>query len=92
MADYIVELNSNTNTYQVIVSNDGSATNFSESFMLGGNQTVFTLSHTPVSNSLHMYVNGLLQLSSNYSISGATITVTGFTPTTNDEIAFSYRY
>lgn len=54
----------------------------------------FTIAHTPVSGSEHLYRNGVLQNSigsSDYSISGTTITMTT-APATGDVLLVSYRY
>ena len=62
-----------------------------EEFLLSGNQTIFVLAAPPATGTVSMYVNGLLQGRSNFTIVGATITVTGFTPTTGDTVTFLYQ-
>jgi len=52
--------------------------------------TVFTLNFTPIDNSEHLYLNGLLQDYDDYQISGSTITF--FEPPFNgSKIKCSYR-
>ncbi len=60
-------------------------------FSLLGNQTVFTLSYSPRAGSLQMYLNGIHEPASQFSLSGMTVTVTGFTPTTGDIVDFYYQ-
>lgn len=60
-------------------------------FSLSGNQTVFVLAEAPRTGTTRMFVNGLYQASSNFSVLDDTVTVTGFTPTTDDEVSFVYQ-
>jgi hypothetical protein len=60
---------------------------------IDGVNTVFALSATPVSGSLHLYLNGVLLFhgaSDDYTISGATITTIG-APPAGSRLAASYR-
>lgn len=60
---------------------------------VNGINTVFTLSNTPILNSEHIYLNGLLQepgLSNDYTISGTTITFV-LPPLPGMKIICSYR-
>jgi hypothetical protein len=59
---------------------------------INGTNVDFTLAHTPVSNSEHVYLNGLLQepgVGNDYSISGGTITFST-APVSGDRIRVSY--
>jgi hypothetical protein len=60
-------------------------------FAVVTNQAVFTLLATPIVDTLDMFVNGLRQARSNFSFIGSTVTVSGFTPTTGDEVTFTYQ-
>lgn len=59
--------------------------------------TAFTLSNTPIENSLDVFVNGMLQdpdtstVTNDYSLSGITVTFT-LAPLATDKIRFSFRY
>jgi|ERR1041385_517486 hypothetical protein len=54
--------------------------------------TVFTLSYTPVSGSVNVFLNGVLQDSSaDYTLSGTTVTLTTST-VTGDTVIVSYLY
>ena len=59
---------------------------------INGTNAAFTIANTPVSGSVRVYLNGLREkLTSNYSVSGTTITfVTA--PETGDEILVDYKY
>lgn len=96
MTDYIVNVNSNLNNYQVII-NPISGTTPSrineDVFSLNASQTVFTLDYPPLSNILtSFYINGIRQESTAFTIASNVVTVTGFTPTNGDTVVFSYFY
>ncbi len=57
-----------------------------------GSQTLFNLASTPVTNSLTVWVNGLIQdPGTNYTLSGGSVTfVSGSIPASNAKIAFRY--
>lgn len=58
-----------------------------------GSNVIFTLAHTPVSGSEHLYLNGVLQepgAGNDYTISGATITM-AVAPQSTDKLIVSYR-
>lgn len=59
---------------------------------INGTNAAFTIANTPVAGSVRVYLNGLREkLTSNYSVSGTTITfVTA--PETGDEIIVDYKY
>lgn len=61
---------------------------------LNSSNVTFTLAHTPVGSSEHVYLNGILQnknSSIDYSISGVTITFS-FAPDSTDSILVTYWY
>ena len=60
-------------------------------FTLSGNQTVFVLSAPPATQTVALFVNGLRQSGNNFTVVGSTVTVTGFVPTTDDEVAIFYQ-
>jgi len=60
-------------------------------FVLGGNQTVFTLSQLPANGSVSLYVNGLRQTSDNFTVVGLVVTVTGFIPGSGDSVELAYQ-
>ncbi len=67
---------------------------FTEELNEGGSGTALTLSHTPVSNSLQLFKNGILMKEgsgSGYTISGTAITLTTSKKTT-DWIRADYEY
>jgi hypothetical protein len=54
--------------------------------------TAFVLSHTPITGSVHVFVNGVLQDSSvDYTLSGTTVTLAVST-VTGDTVIVSYLY
>lgn len=75
-----------------------SAPNFSDneapSGTVNGSNVTFTLAHSPVSTSLSLYLNGVLQQAgsgNDYTIS--TLTITMLTaPLTGDKLLANYRY
>jgi hypothetical protein len=63
-----------------------------ESAACNGSTTVFTLDNTPISNSLQVYLNGLLQekgSGKDYTHSGTTVTFS-IAPFTNDILLIHY--
>ena len=59
---------------------------------MNGSNVTFTLSHTPLANSLTLYLNGVEQISgTNYSIVGSTITYT-VAPKATDLMLAQYAY
>lgn len=58
-----------------------------------GSNATFTLANTPISNSEHVYLNGILQdagSGNDYTITGATITMLNV-PAASDKLVVSYR-
>ncbi len=90
--DYIVELNTNSNVYEVSTGGTIDANTYSDIFQLSANQTNFTLTHSPIPNSVILSINGLLQDKINFNVSGTAVNITGFTPTTDDMVMFHYLY
>ena len=55
--------------------------------------TEFELAHSPTGQSLRVFVNGLLQHSSSYSLSGATVTLlSDLSLMPGDRLSFAYNY
>lgn len=62
--------------------------------VIDGNNKIFTLSETPINNTLHLYLNGLLQFNgqgSDYELIGNTITF-GNAPPIGSRINCTYRF
>ena len=63
---------------------------------IDGKNTTFVLTESPISNSEHVYLNGLLQepgATKDYIISGNLLIFnTEFTPQVEDLLSISYRY
>jgi hypothetical protein len=84
-------------TWQQVNSTGLSSSNFVDkeipSGSINGSNTTFTLANTPVAGSEHLYLNGVLQESgggNDYTISGATITMTT-APLSGEKLRASYR-
>ena len=60
---------------------------------INGVNTIFTLANTPLSNSMHLFLNGVRQRpTTDYSVTGNTITYTsGAKPQTGDNHLADYR-
>lgn len=73
-----------------IVYTSGTIAPFIEKFTGDGITVAFTLSHTPVSGTLFLYLNGVLQDNpDDYSVSGTTIT---FVSAPTGKITTNYQY
>lgn len=87
----------NTNYYAIVKVGSGSTTNFADNEVPSGtcnaSNTTFTLAHTPISGSLHLFWNGTRQApTTDYTISSATITM-AYAPATTPCIPLAdYRY
>lgn len=92
---YTVEIINDGNTYEINLDTDNTrqiAFYYEDVFSLSAAQSVFTLNHNPVINSVKLYVNGMLQRSSNYTVFGQTLTVTGFSLVSGDVVVITYEY
>lgn len=80
----------------ITIAGGGSAVAFADNVIptgsINGSNATFTLPQSPTSGSLHLYLNGVrLRPTTDYSISGATITMVA-APATGDWLYADYRY
>lgn len=81
--------------YKIVASQLGGFTPTTQEVpegLIDGNNTVFTISNTPISETQNLYLNGIFQTEvRDYTLSGVTITfVTA--PQTGDELTITYQY
>ncbi len=82
----------NTDPANPIVTNTGSSPNFADNEVASGSGTTYTLAHTPVAGSQHVYGAGVRLTSGNdYTISSATITIINGSYATG-EVLCDYRF
>jgi hypothetical protein len=55
-------------------------------------QTVYTLAHVPIVGSVDLFLNGLQEPHTAFTVVGTTATITAFTPLTADTILWQYEY
>lgn len=83
------------NTYSVEgefnITAAGNVTFTQDVFNLNADTTAFTLSSTPISNSVRLFINGLLQKKTSFSVTGMTLNVLDFVPTNLDEVLIEYN-
>jgi len=85
--------NANVDSSDVTYSSSGT-TPYQEtpSGLVNSSNTTYTLTHTPATNTLHFYINSVLQIpGTDYTLSGSTITTTT-APTTGATLWASYSY
>ena len=54
--------------------------------------TTYTLTHAPTGPLLNVYLDGVLQLAANYSVTGTTLTFSGLTMGNYAQFSVTYTY